>query len=173
MGQLMYMNEPYSSTFENATSVKYSNTKSKLDTTNVQDAIDELNNIINVIKNKMSHVGSIVYSTTLNTMEKVIALYGGTKWERIEGRFLLGASNEYPIGTLGGEAEHTLSSEEMPTYIKIPYGGGTPASAGAIDRGTIYTNSTVEGYAVLPTQGGKAHNNMSPYKAVYIWERIE
>lgn len=42
MGKIMYMDEPYSSTFENATSVKYSNTKSQIAATNAQDAIDEL-----------------------------------------------------------------------------------------------------------------------------------
>lgn len=42
MGKIMMNNVPYASTYDNATSVKYDNTKSQLGATNVQDAIDEL-----------------------------------------------------------------------------------------------------------------------------------
>ena len=40
-------------------------------------------------------------------------LFGGT-WERIQGRFLLAASDEYEAGSSGGEATHKLTVSEMP-----------------------------------------------------------
>ena len=42
-------------------------------------------------------------------------IFGGT-WERVQGKFLLGASDSYNLGTTGGEATHTLSVNEMPTH---------------------------------------------------------
>lgn len=49
-----------------------------------------------------SHVGMIIHSTTLDTEEKVIELYGGKKWERIIGRFLLGADSNHNVNATGG-----------------------------------------------------------------------
>lgn len=42
-------------------------------------------------------------------------LFGGT-WERIQGRFLLAASDEYEAGSSGGEATHKLTVSEMPSH---------------------------------------------------------
>lgn len=147
--------------------VYYDNSTAGVLTSNtVQTAIDEVANKINTLA--MSYVGMIIHSTTLDTMEKVIAFYGGTTWEKMEGVFLLGASDTYAAGSTGGEATHTLTVNEMPshshTYSKwnnlnqlIQAGGGY-----GINEGSYTTSST---------GGSQPHNNMPPYRAVYIWER--
>ncbi len=118
----------------------------------------------------------IIHSTTLNTMEKVIAEYGGITWVRIENRFLLGSSNTYPINSTGGEASHVLTAAEMPlhnhavqlnwgvNWIDSQSGGAWTANSNTAVNHTEYTTGT---------GGNQAHNNMPPYKAVYIWERTE
>lgn len=128
------------------------------------------------LKLLQSHVGMIIQSTTLDTEAKVIAIYGGTKWTKIEGRFLLGASSSYKINTSGGEATHKLTVNEMPSHthsgkqllliadptyaqLKQPVVSGTSAIGGYT---TDFNNNT---------GGNVAHNNMPPYKVVYIWER--
>ena len=134
----------------------------------VTGAISQLNNDLTALK---SHVGMIIQSTTLDTEAKVIAIYGGTTWTKIEGRFLLGASEDYAVNSTGGEATHTLTIDEMPAhthnYTRLwPNGGkywGNPDGSNWLGSNTVSTTST---------GGGQAHNNMPPYKAVYIWERI-
>lgn len=54
------------------------------------------------------------------------ALFGGT-WERIEGRFIMGASSAYPVGTTGGSATHTQTVAEMPSHNH----SGSTGSAGS------------------------------------------
>ena len=80
-------------------------------------------NIMNVDKKveknaKMvySHIGMIVQSTTLDTVDKVKEIYGGVSWVKIEGMFLLAASSDYPVNSTGGEAVHTLTIDEMPKH---------------------------------------------------------
>lgn len=140
-------------------------------------------------KLERSHIGQVIMTTTLNTQAKVIEQYGGTSWSKIEGRFLLGASSAYPVDSTGGEAEHTLTTAEMANHwhrfageggsytiswgrtfasnVTFPDCVATPQATSnndmAVDMANFYgTNS--EG-------GNQPHNNMPPYKAVYIWER--
>lgn len=40
-----------------------------------------------VFNASLSHVGMIIQSTTLDTMQKVIAVYGGTEWQQHEGEY--------------------------------------------------------------------------------------
>lgn len=42
-------------------------------------------------------------------------LFGGV-WEALENKFLLGASSSYPVGSTGGEVNHTLTISEMPIH---------------------------------------------------------
>ena len=123
----------------------------------------------------MSHVGMIIHSTTMDTMEKVIAVYGGTEWQKIEGRFLLGSSGSYKNGSTGGESEHKLTVQEMPSHTH-----SLPKFAVATDNSKNITqyntttgvcNSTGFISETSAAGNGKPHNNMPPYKAVYIWER--
>lgn len=122
-------------------------------------------------------------STTLNTQAKVIEQYGGTTWTKIEGRFLLGASSSYPVNATGGEATHTLTINEMPTHNHSQAydgsGGYLPAHAiahsiaNAVDN-NVFSDKSADYYNnnLLGNEGGgQPHNNMPPYKAVYIWER--
>lgn len=51
---------------------------------------------------------------------------GGT-WERIEGKFIMGASSAYPVGTTGGSATHTQTTAEMPSHSH----SGSTGSAGS------------------------------------------
>jgi len=124
-------------------------------------------------KLERSHIGQIIMSTTLNTQAKVIAQYGGTTWTKIEGRFLLGASSGYPVNSTGGEATHTLTINEIPAHTHksnnrdfATYGGG-----GTFNVSTSGGSDWALQEETASTGGGQAHNNMPPYKAVYIWER--
>ena len=70
----------------------------------------------NFVLDNVYPIGSIymnVNSTNPGT------LFGGT-WEQIQGRFLLGMSSSYPAGSQGGEASHTLTTEEMPSHGHNP-----------------------------------------------------
>ena len=106
------------------------------------------------------------------------SLFGGT-WESIGGRFLLGADSTYTAGSTGGEATHTLMTEEIPSHShkgvfitgiglvwKGSYNTGTTHGVDTGEQGSdsiFYTGST---------GGGGAHNNMPPYLAVYMWKRV-
>lgn len=97
-------------------------------------------------------------------------LFGGV-WQRLGGRFLLGANDAYAAGTQGGEAAHTLTPGELPAHAHaLPVsqaageGGAALAAAPSPDE---YTELT------LPAGGGQPHNNLPPYLAVYMWKRTE
>lgn len=135
------------------------------------------------IYQSLSHVGMIIHTTTLDTMEKVIAIYGGTQWIKIEGKFLLGTSSSHAINTTGGEENHTLSIDEMPTHSHTEwYTWDTAPSVGGnwktymvnSSKGANgeWTHST--GLKDVASNGGsQPHNNMPPFKTVYIWERTK
>lgn len=99
------------------------------------------------------------------------ALFGGT-WERIGGRFLLGADSTYASGSTGGEAVHTLTSDEMPRHNHEidnlnASGSATPFMTVQAQDKKGFGGNVQTMYA----GGSKAHNNMPPYLAVYMWKR--
>lgn len=136
-------------------------------------------------------IGSIYMS--VNSTEPS-TLFGGT-WERLNGRFLIGAgtlsdinsNGEYgdigrgdptfECGETGGEYWHQLTIDEMPEHshnIKSTTADGSGDWA-LKDR---KCNTTIEklpwqwaGVAVSDTGGGTKHSNMPPYLAVYMWKR--
>lgn len=109
------------------------------------------------------------------------ALFGGV-WERLKDVFLLAAGEAYAAGSTGGEAEVTLTAEQMPehTHVGLFYYGNNQAvslnggsggyklewaaGSGLGRYSDMYTGEAGE---------GKAHNNMPPYLAVYAWKRVE
>lgn len=116
-------------------------------------------------------------------------LFGGT-WEQIQGKFLLGMSSSYPAGSQGGEASHTLTTEEMPSHGHNPanqagYYGFITNSQKAFEVGDMGVQSGSGRYYPYSTAafdisrnsltgttgGGNSHNNMPPYLSIYIWKR--
>lgn len=101
------------------------------------------------------------------------AIMPGQKWEKIEGRFLLASSEDYPLKATGGEKEHTLTISEMPSHdhrqrFNNTYGseyGGFAASESKYNSNYWWCINTA------PTGGGQPHNNMPPYLVVNVWKR--
>ena len=156
-----------------------------------------------------------VYISTSNISPET--LFGGS-WRRIEGVFLLAAtqgldnptltnlgwsrsSNGYHywtdsagnrhnitnVGNYDGEVKHTLTVAEMPSHNHNNSGSASHRWGAATGWGseTITANFGVhldrvndvvyDGGVIdsnVYTGGGDAHNNISPYVTVYMWERI-
>lgn len=93
----------------------------------------------------------------------------------------MGQSDKYAIGSTGGEATHTLTVQEMPKHThgsKIYESKGTPADQ-KYSFATL-ANWWDESYGnggrlleIVESGGSESHNNMPPYKVVYIWERTK
>ena len=137
-------------------------------------------------------VGSIYMSANATNPGTI---FRGT-WERILGKFLFAADDNIPAGTTGGEPEHWLTEDELPKLrggimtgsgenLPDTDGYGVFRSANGICSATTPRHNgqpmqdawssfpTGEAYAGLDIVfgGGKAHNNMPPYLAVYVWQR--
>ena len=132
--------------------------------TRVQDQSSACNieDIINIVY----PVGSIYMSVNSTSPA---SLFGGT-WERIKDRFLLASGDTYSAGSTGGEAQHTLTVDEMPSHdhgptviLSYPNGSQTANNWGS---GKDVSKANVT------TGGSQPHNNMPPYLAVYVWRRV-
>lgn len=113
-------------------------------------------------------VGSIYLSVTDVDPS---SLFGGT-WERIGGRFLLGADSTYAAGSTGGEASRQLTTAEMPSHNHAL--DNYNVTGGTTSFMTVQANDK-KGYSgnvnTLYTGGNQPHNNMPPYLAVFMWQR--
>ncbi len=124
-------------------------------------------------------VGSVYMSTNQVSPE---TLFGG-KWESINDKFLLCAGTTYAAGTTGGEAEVTLTVNEMPKHKHKLLSGWTSAGYTSDKLDAIMYQSKLmmvdykyagSGSEFMQNVGGnESHNNMPPYLAVYCWKRVE
>ena len=119
-------------------------------------------------------VGSIYWSTNITSPE---TLFGGT-WEQIKDTFILAAGDSYSAGSTGGEANHTLTIDELPShrhYLKYGnvYIGYLNSNAAQSNGNALYKYNVSRGDALHGEDvgGGKAHNNMPPYLVAYCWKR--
>lgn len=123
---------------------------------------------------ELSYIGMIIHSTTLATEADVKAFYGGTSWLKLENTFLLGQGASYPtVNTLGGEAEHTLTIAEMPQHNHpVNNGAALMAYSGTYELQQVAGGGRQYDYLNIGYTGGnQAHNNMPPYRVVYMWLR--
>lgn len=117
-------------------------------------------------------VGDVLITTNeINPNER----YKGTSWQKIEDeRFLMSASENYPVKSTGGENTHTLTVEEMPSHKHgMTYGYGTGNKTtynAAVTQKSL--SSTYNETEILSIGGGKSHNNIPQFFAVYFWLRI-
>lgn len=139
----------------------------------VDSADEKLQATVDAILSRIYPVGSIYLSVDSTSPESI---FGGT-WEPIPtGKMLLSAGDGYAVESTGGEAEHTLTVDELPSHshdmiIKNTNENGRTDEANNSGSGS----SGFENFATWHTKttgGGKAHNNLPPYLAVYMWKRI-
>ena len=99
-------------------------------------------------------------------------LFGGA-WERIKERFLLGAGDTHTAGSTGGEFEHKLTVNEMPSHRhKAVSTDGNSQDVSLYPFQMIISKSNkADTNVILPTGGDQPHNTTPPYLAVYIWRR--
>lgn len=127
-------------------------------------------------------IGSIYMSVNSTSPAN---LFGGT-WERLQDRFLVGASNTFSAGTEGGSRSITLTKDNLPSHDH-----GTWARANATDSTAGYnsmvdsygTGESVKGWAASLSQttkkemrtttegNGTSFDILPPYLAVYMWKR--
>lgn len=121
-----------------------------------------------------------IYISTDSTNPNTI--WAGTTWSAIaEGRVLIGAgtgndgTNSLTVdgGDTGGEYQHTLSVNELPSHthpFSIINNPKIKVSQVDADKG-IRDDNQPDSYTTSATGGGQSHNIMQPYLGVYMWER--
>ena len=140
------------------------------------------------IREQLANIGKTVYPVGAYYISEKstspASLFGGT-WMELGSAFLYAHDPEHRAGTVGGETEHTLTVDEMPMHrhSSDSYMDGFAATTTGADnyvtwvnRGTTNNNGpqTGENGPVITSLvgGSKPHNNMPPYKAVYMWHRM-
>lgn len=118
-------------------------------------------------------IGSIYL--TVDELVDPNTVFPGTTWEQIKDRFLLASGDTYTSGDTGGEANVTLTINQIPSHrhslgtdkdAQYQNNGGDWSMHNNSPDGASYT--FYSGYA----GGGEAHNNMPPYLVVNVWKRM-
>ncbi len=149
-----------------------------------QSIVDEVTENLRVqttsILQAVYPVGSIYIS--MNNINPALVFGFGT-WEQRKDRYIVGAGDYYAAGSIGGEAFHTLTMDEMPAHnhgsgalnamgnIGLYEEGGTGGYGYTIGWGTLSPRTDL---AIYVTENGdnQPFNNNPPYFAAYIWQRI-
>lgn len=124
-------------------------------------------------------VGSVYISADATSPAQ---LFGGD-WMQIKDTFILAAGDKYHAGTTGGEAEHTLSIAEIPSHDHSNDGSNKSGTFGLADKNGQAGDGWGLQWSHLSTRtdldiklaqngGNWPHNNMPPFLAVYVWQRI-
>jgi microcystin-dependent protein len=126
-------------------------------------------NLVSTIIENLYPVGCIYAETTgVNPG----TTFGFGTWTAFGGgRVLVGKGTSdqlFTAGTTGGESNHTLITNEIPShshgYNVASNGSGALWALGQL--GTDITSPNTN-----PTGGGAAHNNLQPYVVIYYWTR--
>lgn len=109
------------------------------------------------------------------------SVWPGTKWQKLEGRFILAASSGHAVGETGGEEKHKLTTDEMPSHShKInSMGWGGKSLNSEINHNYNFwvydknNNAPIDISYLQAAGSDNPHNNMPPYITRVYWERIE
>lgn len=136
---------------------------------------------LNFVLDNVYPIGAVYISINSTSPS---TLFGGT-WTKVEGKFLLGASSSYPVGSTGGSKDAVVvAHSHNPANQSGYYGFITSASAAFTigdmgsqsGSGRYYPYSTVSYDVSRNTQTGSTgvsgtDKNMPPYLVVNIWYR--
>lgn len=104
-----------------------------------------------------------------NTKWNVFGITCG--WELVKDMFLLGAGGSYELEITGGEVEHTLTVDEMPSHTHTTR-LNTGVTMGNVSGVHTFVHQSSANDPTDATGGSQPHNNMPPYIATNIWKRI-
>lgn len=117
-------------------------------------------------------VGSLYISENATSPAE---LYGGT-WERIEGRFIMGASDTYPAGSTGGSATHTQTVGEMARHSHTLDLSNDGIEDNEYEYTVPYSRNkkiTIAATRAIQANGGNQPMDiLNPYYSMYIWRRV-
>lgn len=127
-------------------------------------------------------VGSYIYSDKADNPATYLPYMSDTTWEQTAaGRVLIGAGTAdsgtvYNAGDTGGEEKHKLTVDELashthPFTLDSPRKGSGGGSDWYVDSGTIGDQNGGATRETESTGNDQPHNNMPPYKVVYIFRR--
>lgn len=147
-------------------------------------SVMDANSTLRALFDFIHPVGSY-YETSDTTFDPNVT-WGGTWSLETEGLVHIGAGSNYSVGDTGGESEHTLTTNEMPSHTHNPANGASYAFVETDADSTVsrrsaggsttsnYVTSTKSFYRHTTTHatgGGQAHNIMQPYIVVNRWHR--
>lgn len=137
-------------------------------------------------------IGTVIESTTCDTMAKVVAAYGGTTWIQHTGYMLRGATSGVTanhIGNDGGADSVTVSSVASHNHTQdahshgayMEFGANANTSYSVYDSrsgwynqwGKYFKDNKVSSTTATNIANGSNYtvNTLPKYKNVYIWER--
>lgn len=107
-----------------------------------------------------------------NSSTSPAAKYGGS-WTQLQGRFILGAGMGYVLGATGGEANVTMTENQMPSH-RHNFETAMQSWGHLRQDGDqkIWILGTENQQQLTYTGGNQPHNNMPPYRVAYIWYRV-
>lgn len=134
---------------------------------------EAFNNLIDELNNNMYPIGFRMFVNN----DKDYSNHLGFTWQKVaKGRFLIGKDENdtdfNAVGKLGGEKNHVLTIEEMPSHshgVGIEYNVEGPSNSPTPRLSSNPANAVA---ITAKTGGDKGHNNLPPYEVVNIWERI-
>lgn len=141
------------------------------DVTRLMGAFTSVTDLTKQLFLLMHRVGDIIFSTS---DENPSTIYGGTWVAWGKGQVPVGVdtsdSDFNTVEKTGGEKEHTLTVDEMPSH-KHDFGQqftGMPVSSGNYG---YYIISGTQTDVIKNTGGNQPHNNLQPYITCYMWKR--
>ena len=96
-----------------------------------------------------SYVGEVIYSTSLNNLQKVQRYYGeNTMWETIPGRFVMANGNPSYNSLTTGEKEVSLKVSDIPPHSHTVVADSTPKKIKVNETIPLKSSSVVKGMDV-------------------------
>ena len=149
------------------------------DVTKLMGAFTSVTDLTKQLFLLMHRVGDIIFSTS---DENPSTIYGGTWVAWGKGQVPVGVdasdSDFNTVEKTGGEKEHTLTVDEMPSHSHIQTWNGNIMVGGG--SGGEYTNGSYlneGGNGIYPATltnnvgNSHSHNNLQPYITCYMWKR--
>lgn len=141
------------------------------DVTKLMGAFTSVTDLTKQLFLLMHRVGDIIFSTS---DENPSTIYGGTWVAWGKGQVPVGVdtsdSDFNTVEKTGGEKEHTLTVDEMPSH-KHDFGQQFATTSSLSGAYGYYMIAGTQTDVIKNTGGNQPHNNLQPYITCYMWKR--